>query len=200
MRLKRQYTYKLGLLVILICLKSCIDPFSPPEVNSVEKYLVVDGFLNMSKDTTKIELRRTQNASEKNLPTPELGAKLSLEGEKGENYPFIDKGKGLYILVPGALNRTTKYRLNITTRNGQQYASDFVQVSKTPPIDSVTYKLDKFLNAMVIKINTHDATNSTRFYRWQFEDTYEYYTPYYSGLEVVGKELLGRQKNINQSV
>jgi len=195
----KKYIVKFGFAgVLVLAFYACIDPFSPPEVNSVEKYLVVDGFLNMSKDTTKIELRRTQNAQEKTAPTPELGAKLSLEGEKGEMYPFTDRGKGLYILLPGVLNRAVKYRLNITTKNGQQYVSDFVAVSKTPPIDSVTYNFDKVLNAMVIKVNTHDATNSTRFYRWQFDDTYEYFAPYFSGLEVVGKELLGRQKNINQ--
>ena len=185
-------------IVSVFALYACIDPFSPPEVNSVEKYLVVDGFLNMSKDTTKIELRRTQNAKDKTVPTPELGAKLWLEGEKGEMYPFTDRGKGLYILLPGVLNRAVKYRLNITTKNSQQYVSDFVAVSKTPPIDSVTYNFDKGLNAMVIKVNTHDATNSTRFYRWQFDDTYEYFTPYFSGLEVVGKELVSRQQSVNQ--
>jgi hypothetical protein len=188
----------IGIFLAFMFLNGCIDPFSPPEVNSVEKYLVVDGFLNMSKDTTKIELRRTQNASEKTLPVPELGAKLSVEGQKGELYQFIDKGKGLYILLPGVLDRTTKYRLNITTRDGKQYASDFVSVSKTPPIDSVTYKFDKGLNAMIVKVNTHDPTNSTRFYRWQFDDTYEYYAPYFSGIEVVGKEIVGRKVNINQ--
>ena len=191
-------TYGLLSWLTIYFVTGCIDPFSPPEVNSVEKYLVVDGFLNMSKDTSKIELRRTQNANEKMPPSPELGAKLTVEGEKGQIYQFVDKGNGLYILIPGVLDRNSKYRLNIITRAGRQYVSDYVTVSKTPPIDSVTYTLDKFLNAMVIKVNTHDPSNSTRFYRWQFEDTYEYFAPYYSGLEVLGKELVSRRENINQ--
>ncbi len=194
----KSYIRSITVLAIVLFVYGCIDPFSPPEINSVEKYLVVDGFLNMSADTTIVQLRRTQNVKENTLPTSELGAKLTVESEKGQVYQFVEKGNGLYILVPGTLDRNVKYRLNITTRAGRQYVSDMVTVSKTPPIDSVTYQLDKFLNAMVIKVNTHDATNSTRFYRWQFEDTYEYFAPYYSGLEVVGKELLFRRENINQ--
>jgi hypothetical protein len=72
-----------------------------------------------------------------------------------------------------------------------------VAVSNTPPIDSVTYEHDKKLNAMVIKVDTHDPTNSTRFYRWQFEDTFEYYTSYFSELEVVNKQVVARQKDIS---
>ncbi len=190
--------YAICSLLLFIFVYGCIDPFSPPETNSPDRYLVVDGFLNMSKDTTKIELRRTQNIGESGLYTVETGAKLSVESEKGQFYQFIDKGKGLYILLPGVLDRSIRYRLNITTKAGQQYASDFVKVSKTPPIDSVTYSLDKGLNSMVIRVNTHDATNSTRFYRWSFDDTFEYYTPYFSGLEVIGKkEIVSRVKDIS---
>jgi hypothetical protein len=189
---------KMVIITVCIFVYSCIDPFSPPEVNTPEKYLVVDGFLNMSKDTSKIELRRTQNAQQQSLPVVEPGAKVSVENEQGTTYPFTERGNGVYTLVSGTLNKALKYRLNITTRNGQQYVSEFVQVTRTPPIDSVTYKYDKFLNAMLIKVNTHDPTNEVKFYRWKFEDTYEYFTPYFSGLEVIGKELVGRRENINQ--
>ena len=193
----RHYVLKVSLLLMVILLYCCVEPFSPPEINSDEKYLVVDGFLNMGGDTTKIELRRTQNATEKASPVVELRAKLWIEGEKGEKFEFTDRGKGLYTVFPGNLNASQKYRLNIVTADGKEYLSDFVTTSKTPPIDSITYTHDKFMNAVVFKVNTHDATNNTRYYKWKFDETYEYYAPYYSSLIVKGKEVVSRQEDIN---
>jgi hypothetical protein len=185
------------LLTVLQVIQSCIDPFSPPEISSPEQFLVVDGFLNMSDDTSKIELRRTQNTTENRLYIVETGAKISAETDKGETYQFTEAGNGLYYLKPGNMNQSVKYRLNITTRNGSKYASDFVPVNKTPPIDSVTYVHDKFLNAVVFRVNTHDPTNNTKFYRWKFEDTYEYYARYVSAIMVKGKDVVSRTEDIN---
>jgi hypothetical protein len=185
------------LLALIHAFNGCIEPFSPPEINSPEQFLVIDGFLNIGGDTTKIELRRTQNTNEKRLYTPETGARLTAETDKGENYQFTDAGKGLYLLLPGTMNQSVKYRLNITTRNGTKYASAFVPVNKTPPIDSITYVHDKFLNAVVFKVNTHDPTNNTKFYKWKFEDTYEYYSRFYSSIMVKGKDVVNRPEDIN---
>ena len=48
--------FKFSFFALLLVLDSCIEPFSPPEVNSPDTYLVVDGFLNVGQDTSKIEL------------------------------------------------------------------------------------------------------------------------------------------------
>jgi hypothetical protein len=192
----RRYSWIAGCVFLIVLCYACIEPFSPPEVNSDGQYLVVDGFLNMTSDTTKIELRRSQKASDQTVSKVETGAKLWIEGEGGQRYNFQEKGKGLYILVPGKLSITQKYRLNITTSNGKQYVSDLVAVSQTPPIDSIGYHHDKGRNAVVIKVNTHDATNMTRFYRWRFEDTYEYSSAFYSSLMVKDMEVVNRPENI----
>jgi len=193
--------FKFSFFALLLILDSCIEPFSPPEVNSPDTYLVVDGFLNVGQDTSKIELRRTQNTSETANPVIEKGAKITAEGEAGEIYAFTEKSNGLYILLPSQINQSGKYRLRIKTTNAKEYLSEFVAVTKTPPIDSVSTRLDLGLNSMVFNINTHDPSNNTRFYRWKFEETWTYRTQYYSTLEVIGNVANGsvveRKDNIN---
>lgn len=179
----RDFLRKYGLFVLAVILNGCIEPFSPPEVNSDASYLVVDGFLNVGLDSSRIILSRTQNTSEKTVSLKELGAKISVEGESGETYNFEEKGKGLYVLSPKNYLSSAKYRLKIKTRNNSEYLSDYVAVKRTPPIDSITYKVDKGRNAVVVFVNTHDPKNDTRFYRWKFEQTYEYRTAFYSGLD-----------------
>ena len=200
--MKRHLLFIAKFIGLAAVVYGCIQPFSPPEVNSVETYLVVDGFLNFGDDTTKITLGRTQNTNATASPIIETGAILSVEGESGEKYPFTEQGKGVYYLPNKITNQSIKYRLLIKTRNGSSYESDYVQISKTPPIDSVGYKIDNNKNAVDFYVNAHDDQNNTHFYRWKFEETWRYVTAYYSFLEVVGtgdnKQVVNRTENINE--
>jgi hypothetical protein len=143
----------------------------------------VDGFLNVGGDTSSIVLRHTQNTNDEAAPVAENGARITAETENGESYTFIEMGAGVYKLPPTSLNQDARYRLNIKRRSGTQYLSEYVKVSKTPPIDSVHYRVDQKQNAVVVYVNAHDATKNTRFYRWKFEETYEYKTAYFSALD-----------------
>ena len=183
----------------LLFLSGCVQPFSPPEINSDQNHLVVDGFFNIGgTDTSRFELRRTQNVSEKSSPVIETGASISVEEENGQTFDFAETGTGLYVLPPRQYNTASKYRILIKTKDGQEYLSDYVAANQTPAIDSVTYKLDKVQNAMVFYVNTHDAANRTQFYRWKFDETWEYIATYYSALEVVNGEVAIRKQNINR--
>lgn len=186
------------LAVLFAVMYSCIEPFSPPEVNSDENYLVIDGFLNVGNDTSKIELRRSQNVNQNKAPIIETGAKLTVEQETGEKYEFTESGKGLYFLPPRQYNMAGKYRLRVKTKDGQEYLSEYVTVSATPVIDSLTYKLDAGQNAMVFYVNTHDALGKTQFYRWKFEETWEYRSAYGTYLEVINEQVVTRTQDINR--
>ncbi|WP_291033411.1 DUF4249 domain-containing protein [Dyadobacter sp. 50-39] len=182
-----------------LVINSCIEPFSPPEVTNPDTYLVVDGFLNVDGDTSRIILSHTQGTNDDKQFETESGATLIVEQENGENYAFRDMGNGSYTLPPAAFNRDARYRLKIRRLDGREYESDYVVVSKTPPIDSVTYRVDEGRNAMIIYVNTHDPSNQTRFYRWNYEETYEYRMAYYSSLtrDYTTKQIVTRSENIN---
>lgn len=183
---------------LLLILAGCIEPFSPSEVNSSENHLVVDGFFNVSgTDTSRIELRRTQLVNETARPAIETGAIVVIEQESGDTFSFTETGSGMYVLPPRVYNPAAKYRISIKTKSGQEYLSEYVTVSRTPAIDSLTYRLDTFQNAMIFYVNAHDDQNHTQFYRWKFDETWEYEATYYSALEVVNEKVVLRKQNIN---
>ncbi|WP_291203600.1 DUF4249 domain-containing protein [Dyadobacter sp.] len=189
-----------GMLVAAgLVINSCIEPFSPPEVTNPGTYLVVDGFLNVNGDTSKVVLSHTQGVNDDKQFVRESGATITADAENGESYAFQDMGDGSYKLAPTNFNSGVKYRLRIKRFNGREYESDYVVVSKTPPIDSVTYRMDPGRNRMMIYVNTHDPSNQTRFYRWSFDETYEYRMAYYSSLtrDYKTKEIVPRSDNIN---
>lgn len=197
--LNRIYSLKYLIASLLLISESCIVPFSPPEVSLDEQYLVVDGFFNVGgKDSSRIELRRTQNVNQTNQPVIETGAAITVEAEAGGTYAFVESGAGAYVLPPGVYAMEDKYRVRIRTVNGQEYLSDFVTVSRTPAIDSVSYKLDRVRNAMIFYVNAHDEQNKTRFYRWKFEETWEYESTYSSALEIVDSQIVSRKENITK--
>lgn len=187
------------LAILGFIVHSCVEPFSPPEISDPETYLVVDGFLNVNGDTSSVILSFTQSVSAPTLFQRESGAFLTVDAESGESYPFLEMGNGLYILPPAGFDPNTKYRLRIRRMDGSEYESEYVSVSKTPPIDSLSYRVDPDRNALVIYVNAHDPTNTTRFYRWNFEETYEYRMAYYSSLtrDVPNGQIITRRDNIN---
>lgn len=192
----KRINYIIGVVVAMFGIYSCIEPFTPPETNADQGYLVVDGFLNVSNDTSFITLRRTQNIHDFSMPSTVSNATLYIVSEQEQIYQFNEMGNGQYYLPPYDFSLQNRYQLNIILDNGNTYQSEFVGVSNTPDIDSITYRIDDHMNSVVINVNTHDETNTTRFYRWRFEETHEYVMPYYSSL--IGERVIegGRPRNI----
>jgi hypothetical protein len=173
---------RLSIFMLMLALSGCIEPFSPPEVNSTDRFLVVDGFLNASNETSVIELRHSQNTNDNSSFTVESGAQLTVESEGGLVFTFSEESSGRYVLPPVNIPANDKYRLRIKRVGGQEYLSEYVTVSVTPPIDSINYRYDAGRDAVVVQVNAHDQTNNTRFYRWKFEETYQYRSAYLSQL------------------
>ncbi|GAB2777062.1 hypothetical protein GCM10027275_20040 [Rhabdobacter roseus] len=187
----------LGLVGIFFFLESCIDPFSPPEITSARQYLVVDGFLDVGSDTSWIRLSRTQNILDTDQPTQENGAQVRVQGDRGSTFPFAQVGGGRYMLPPQSFQEAEQFRLYIRTSGGYEYYSDYVPIKKTPPIDSITYKVDEARDGIQFYVNTQDPQSNTRFYRWKFEETWEYSMPLYSAYEIQDGAVVDRRENIN---
>jgi len=178
---------------------SCVQPYMPPEITQAASFLVVDGSLNVSPlAASQIKLSRTQNINEKEAPKAEREAEVRVEGDKGSNFKFVEVQPGTYTLGGATYLGNEKYRLHIRTKNGNEYISQYVPAMQTPPIDSVTYQVSPEVTGVQINVNTHDPLNKTRFYRWNFEETWEYQMPWYTGYEVIGKQIKGRTEDVNR--
>ena len=94
------------------------------------------------------------------------------------------------IAICFTLKTSEKYRLSITTSDGTKYQSDFVPFKQTPPIDSISWEQDT--SDVHFFINTHDPQNNTRYYRWQFGETWQYSTYLTSNFDYVHGKLIAR--------
>ncbi|MDB5139859.1 MAG: hypothetical protein JWR12_1775 [Mucilaginibacter sp.] len=161
--------YYLPALLIMIVISGCKKLVNPPVITATNSYLVINGNITIG-DSTIISLSRTVNISGNAKSNTELNAQVYIEGSQGGSYPLTSKNNGTYVASPLNLPAAQNYRLKITTGDGKQYASDYVPVKNSPSIDSVSYLIKP--DGLNISLNTHDAANSTHYYRWEYYETY----------------------------
>ncbi len=168
------------LFSLIIGTFTCRHPYNPPVIQNNVNYLVVEGVINAGKDAiTSVTLSRSQNLSDSGIIVPEPNAQVSIVSQSGNSYALHYTENGVYSTDSLNLDFTTEYQLKITTSDGKSYASDFIPVKITPEIDSLTWeqKEDDLTNKFNVNIfvNTHDPQNNTRYYRWDYVETWEHY-------------------------
>jgi hypothetical protein len=132
----------------------------------------VEGYLT-GNGPTRYSLSRTIALPGDSTIPVITGAKLQVEGNDNSVYPLSEQGNGAYGIASLPLSTSVKYRLRISIPGGETYLSDFVPYKPTPPIDSVNWVYNS--NGVTIYVNTHDPTNSTRYYQWTYDQIYEYH-------------------------
>jgi len=177
-----------SLLIIIIPFAECVKPYNPPALQAKNSYLVVDGFINSgANQVTTIALSRTRSISDSTTETdPQLGASIQIVSNDGATYPLTETGNSNYQSAALHLDNTKTYQLKITTSNNHQYHSDLVACTNTPPIDSLTWEQPGDVN---IFLYTHDPANNTRYYKWDYTETWEYKSPFQGYYVVKGDHI-----------
>lgn len=171
------------LLVAVLALQRCKQPYVSPYVSPATGYLVVEGYISGNTPTSFL-LSRTVPLSSGTTSPPEANAGVQVEGDDNSIYPLSAQGNGVYGSVGNlSLNASVNYRLRITTQSGGQYLSDYAQYKVTPPIDSVNWVQNGA--GVSIYANAHDDAGTTRYYQWDFDETWEYHSAEYAELEYV---------------
>lgn len=166
-----------------LVLINCKIPYEPKLKSSNTNVLVVEGYIDGSVPVS-IKLSRSRMLSNGDTATRlyETGARVQIEDDHQNIYSLMEVGNGVYtsnyVLF---LNTSFQYRLHIFTSDNKEYLSDFVPFKASPPIDAVTWAIKD--GGLQTLLNTHDPNNATRYYRWEYSETWEFHSSYYSDLE-----------------
>ncbi|SDY40564.1 DUF4249 domain-containing protein [Hymenobacter psychrophilus] len=172
---------RLLLLLLLAGSAGCVEPYAPEVIDAPTSFLVIDGFIN-ADGPTSIRLSRTASLDAKATPPPEAKARLQVEDEAlGVVFGLTETAPGVYVAPATRLNPAHRYRLRIATSKGQEYASAYLPVKLTPPIDAVRWKPQG--NSVNILVSTHDDTRASEYYRWEYVETWEIRSPYQPNIE-----------------
>lgn len=167
----------------VLLLANCKVPYDPPLKPTKVNNLVVEGFID-GADVTTIKLSRTRQISVGDTAALkfEANARVTIEDDQQGQYPLMEIGNGNYVSSGIlSLNPAFKYRVHIFTIDGKEYLSDLVPFKASPSIDDIGLKL-KDGDAQIF-VNTHDPNNATKYYRWEYNETWEFHTTYYTYLK-----------------
>jgi len=179
------YMIRALVLMTLILPGSCIEPFDP-DIKRYENILVVDGLITDKKEEYTIRLSRTLKFDESRAKM-ESGALVEVVDDLGQLYTFTESSLGVYtsdtssfVGVPGR-----SYMLSIQTIDGLIYHSSSDLLKAAPEIDSVFYRYkeetladNEKLQGIEILLHSEDPQNKTRYYRWEWLETWEFAVPY----------------------
>jgi Domain of unknown function (DUF4249) len=150
------------------CKDKYVSPYKSPTVG----YLVVEGFISGNAPIQYTLSRTLPLPGDSTIPK-ETGASVEVEGSDNSSISLIEQGNGRYSSVDTPmLNASVRYRLRIHTSEGEDYLSDFAPFRPSPPIDSINWINGP--TGLTIYANTHDPANATRYYEWNFVETWEY--------------------------
>jgi hypothetical protein len=175
------------LFFLLVIFNSCIFDFDPPS-KDYENLLVVEALLHNGEEAFVVKLSRSIPIDTAGL-IPERDALVSIADNTGNIFELTEYSPGQYFSSPDFRGQAGKmYQLHIQTAQGRRYESDSVLMRETPPIDSVYYKYEERVTAksldkvpgLQIYLTTHDQQNNTWYYRWEYEETWEFRSLYNS--------------------
>lgn len=175
------------LLFVLLVTSTCTEPFDV-SIPGGNEFLVVDGGISDQEGPYQIRLSLSRAFDQEN-PVKIENAKITVEEENGIDIQFIPQSDGLYLSEEGKIATAgNNYRLLIILENGEEYQSGWELLKPSPAIDSVYYRFDEGSTeeGFQIFVDTHDPTNSTRYYQYTWQETWIYRVPWPTRLVYLG--------------
>ncbi len=154
-------------------------------------YLVIDGFINTGGDSTIFKISRTFKVDNKATLAPERDAVVIVESDGGLSVllPELASKPGTYSVPSLVQDHTKKYRLRVKIKNGKEYLSDFVESKISQPVN-ISY--DVRHGNLNMYANSSDPTGNSRYYKFAYEETWEYVAPFSSQYKVVNRQIVPR--------
>ncbi len=186
------------LLVLFAIFTSCAESYTLSSDN-YEEALVVEATITNELKTQEIKLSKTAKLEDDGVEI-ESGATVTIKDNTGTVYPFIEKD-GIYVSEnPFQAAANTIYTLEIKTKDGKVYESTNETLTTENPILDVTPAVvtdSKEGRGVQIRVTNYDPTNTSKYYRYEYEETYQIVAPVWrqEKLVVTGPENVELQPN-----
>jgi hypothetical protein len=176
---------------IAILAVGCVEPYQAPDLGQNISIMVVDGFINATAGSATVRLTKAIPLSKKDEYPAEKGAEVKISTEKGDSFTLFEQDSGRYYAYGVDVDISTRYQLSIRSGDNLHYISDYISIKQTPPIDSVTWRAED--DGITMLVNTHDDTEGSRYYHWDYTETWEYRAPWPSYYTNVNKTVIQRK-------
>lgn len=179
-------TKLLLLFAFLLLIAGCITEFIPV-TSEKNELVVVEGLVTDQNEAYTVKISKSVPLGKKSEVNPLSGCVVSISDDLGNIYNLQENSSGIYLTNPamftGVIGRSYTLHVSASVSNKIiHYESSPEKLKAVPPIDSVYYEKTiiaaatkdfPLINGCQIYLNTHDPTDSCKFYRWDFAETWE---------------------------
>ena len=175
------------IITFILSTSSCITQFIP-ETDEYRNIIVIEGLLTNEERSNTIKISRTRPIDVSGVSSPLINAFVDIIDDDGNHYIVPEKRPGIYstdsLVFRGVSGR--KYKLRVQTED-QIFESDLMLMGEVPPIDSLYAKFNFYddgyeyppLYAYDVFFDSEDPQNTNRYYRWTYEEVWEYHLPWH---------------------
>ncbi|HEY1196366.1 DUF4249 domain-containing protein [Flavobacterium sp.] len=178
--------YKISLFLILtFAISSCTEQYVFQNTD-FESALVVEGTITNELKNQTIRLSQVYQLEETG-PKLEKGANVFISDDQGNEYQFAEKDTVYESITPFRAEPGRKYQLKIKTSEGKNYTSDEQVLTTETKIDNVTATVENVngQRGVQINVNSFDPSNTSKYYRYEYTETYKIIAPVWSNIEAV---------------
>ena len=179
--------YKTLIIIFLIStLTSCVEPYAL-QTNTFEEALVVEATITNELKQQEIKISKTYKL-EQNQPTQVFGATVLVVDNLGTQFTFQEiNGKYISNNPFQAISGRT-YQLKIRTSNGRKYSSSVEALTTVSPLTNILASAltrSDGKTGIEITAKSFDPTNTSKYYRFEFEETYKIVAPLWRNIKAV---------------
>jgi hypothetical protein len=183
----KKYIFKIFvILTMIISFYSCTEPYAL-QTNTFEDAIVVEATITDELKKQEIKITRVYTFEESE-PTIEHDAQVYINDNVGNTYEFVENN-GAYISINEFKAETNRqYQLFIKTSNGKQYNSTRETLTTQSSINEVNanFKTKFGVDGVEITVNSYDPTNTSKYYRFEYEETYKIISKYWTQDSLIG--------------
>lgn len=172
-------------MAVLVYMVACVESYSP-NISKYDDIFVVDGELTNLPGPYTVKLSRSYELYKKE-GLPVTGAQVKIIESTGLEVELVEIKDGFYSTegnpFQGQVGHSYKLQIKL---NGDVYESNFETIKTPVPIDRVYWEyqvLENGQDGIQLMVDTHDSTNSTRYYAWYHDETWKFRVP----IDVAGK-------------
>ena len=173
----------LNTFLLLLLITSCTEPYAL-QTSSFEDAVVIEATLTNEFKKQEIKLSRTYRLEE-NGPSFEEGAIVYITDDMGNQYNFVENAEKYVSTTEFQATPNRIYQLHITTADGKSYRSSNEQLTSINEIQSVipSAVVKGGFYGVEMKVNSFDPTNTSKYYRYEYEETYKIIAPQWHSIE-----------------
>ena len=170
-------------MFFLALLTGCLDPYEPPVTKEAADFLVVDAQLNTTNQVAFVKLSRGVALTSEKEPAPVSDAIVSILDSEGQLRTLDATGDGRYELH-SYYNPELQYKLTLRLKTGVIYASEWITPQKNFDIEDLRWSADD--DGLKFFVTTKAAGNGPFYFRYAYEETYEYRSVFASDWKFIG--------------